>query len=155
ALVFVLACSGSSAVGGTTSDQACTDAANTVCQRFQTCSAAAISSFYGDLGTCQSRAQAKCKLDLAAPDTGNTPDKLQACLAKYPQLTCGQLFAADFPPECQPPAGARAAGAPCGADAQCQSAFCSIDANAVCGTCQTPPVAGAPCLGSRCGPGLT
>jgi hypothetical protein len=154
AFVLITACSGSSSVDGPTIDQACTDAANAVCQRYQGCSAALISFAYGDIASCQTRAALQCKTRLASPDQGNSPSNIEGCVAKVPQISCQNLYSGDVPSECLPPAGARAAGAACGDDAQCQSAFCAVDTDRVCGTCQTAPAAGAPCAGGRCGPGF-
>jgi hypothetical protein len=150
----VVACSGSSSTGTTTIEQACADAASAACQRYQSCSAALVTFEFGDVGTCQTRVSTQCRTRLAAPDEASTPNTLEACVAKFPQVACDKLFSNDPPSECLPPAGTRAQGAACGDDSQCQSAFCGIDTNKVCGTCQSAPAAGAACIGQRCVPGL-
>jgi hypothetical protein len=48
--------------------------------------------------------------------------------------------------------GARSIGVACGVNSQCASGICGISINAECGTCQAPPVPGAPCeSSSNCG----
>ncbi|HYV48305.1 MAG TPA: hypothetical protein VFA20_25770 [Myxococcaceae bacterium] len=148
------ACIGFAVACGIGAQKACEDSAAAQCQQLDQCwSGYGVSRTYPDLGTCQSRLAAQCEAALVAPSTGATPDTVESCASSLPTETCSDLFDNTPPEVCQTRVGKLANGAPCAFPAQCASAFCAVDANAVCGTCQDLPSVGDSCEDNGCGPG--
>lgn len=131
---------------GPTAEQACADLAKATCAKRDACSSGfQISRLFGDLGTCEARTAALCVANLGAVGTGQTPTKIEACVAAYADFACVDFFDSAPPEACVPPAGEGATGAPCTTSSQCASTFCDATANVICGSCQPLPVAGASC----------
>jgi hypothetical protein len=164
---FGAACSSSSTTvttptddGGTdahavTADEACTQLANAFCTKIGSCSSFFTLAAYGDVATCETRFKATCLTNLGANGTGATPTQFAACAAVAPNLSCPDVFASNFPADCQPIAGTLANDAACGDSSQCSSKFCGFDSNlATCGKCAAPPAAEAPCASGGCPNGL-
>ena len=115
------------------------------------------------------RFAAECKMVAGAPGSTGIGAALRACEAAYE--SAAEVCAAMDAAPCLPPRGVSANGAPCGADAQCVSGFCSVPTGGIdapsayfsfavaqnammpavtrgaCGTC-------APCGDGPCGSGL-
>ena len=147
---------GSAGTGGSgpSAAQACADSTHAQCTERETCS---LGSFlnkktYGDEATCETRLVPSCLSSLMAKGTGQTPTKLEGCVAEYASYACTDYLDGNPPAACVPPAGTQAMGAACGASAQCASSFCAIPQYQICGTCQPLPLAGATCqVGADCG----
>jgi hypothetical protein len=146
---------GSGEGGGTSAMHACTDSAHASCTKRDTCSLGGYvnDSTYGSESACESRTVPTCLDGLGAKGTGQTPAKIEDCVAAYASsYACADYFDNNPPTACVPPAGTLATGAACGASAQCASTYCATGQYAVCGTCQPLPAAGAPCQGNAdCG----
>jgi hypothetical protein len=142
--------------GGGNAAQVCSSYANAFCGLYQSCSNGFETAFqFGDLATCVSGYQTVCLNRLAAPNSALTASQTQACATALPDESCENLYATDNTAPCLPAQGPGAAGAACSIDAQCQSAYCAIPRNAVCGTCGPVPSVGTDCSDLlACGPGL-
>jgi hypothetical protein len=142
---------------GATAGTACGDSAYARCSHLQSCSPTAVQQRDGDVTTCEALFKSYCLANLAAPSTGTTGAKQEACAQAIPGWDCGDyLLGQNAPPECQQAAGALASGAACAFPAQCQSGFCAIVLGAACGTCAAPPQSGDSCAQlTSCGFALT
>jgi hypothetical protein len=139
-------------VGATSAaiDQACTDVAQARCQKRATCSNnVSITRTYGDMPTCLEREKLSCENGLAAPDSGNSASRTEACAASYAGISCADFLAGAASPECVF-VGSRPNGSPCAFNGQCQSSYCIGTRDARCGTCGAPPADGASCATSFC-----
>jgi hypothetical protein len=143
---------------GITLARACADGAFARCSRLQTCSASALQFRYGDLHTCETLFQDSCLEINTAPSTGTTTATIEACAQAIsgPSWSCGDyLVNQNPPPACSRQSGSLPNGSPCGLGQQCQSAFCSIAAGQMCGTCAAAPQPGDSCANlTDCGPVL-
>ena len=83
------------------------------------------------------------------------PDFLTPSVDKKGPLDAFTVNGADFfytdLAACDPRPGARAAGAPCGSNSQCQSTFCARARHAACGICASLPKPGDSCAVTQCG----
>jgi hypothetical protein len=149
-----LACSSSSTAP--TADQACGDEAHQRCSRLQTCSPVALAIRYGDGSTCEAGEKGSCVKALAAPSTGNSPQKVEACAMSFPNWGCTDyLNDMNIPMACVQATGQLTNGATCAFPGQCQSGFCAIAPGSACGACAAAPKAGDSCsLLTTCGPGM-
>ncbi|MHB8416828.1 MAG: hypothetical protein ACYDCL_02045 [Myxococcales bacterium] len=161
ASIFALACSSgvtaqdAGADGGPSGDQACRDVATAQCNLRNSCTNGfAISTDYGDLATCISRTQTNCLTQLSAPGTGSSAAHSEGCAQALAGESCFNYFTNAPPAACAVPAGTLANGAACAFPAQCQSTFCAVGDDQICGTCQPQPVAGSSCDAGSCGSGL-
>lgn len=141
---------------GISAQQACADYATALCTLRDGCTGGFdITVAFGDDSTCVSRVQTDCSGSVAATGSGATPAHFEACAQALAGTSCPAFFANQLPQACQPPAGKLAAGAGCAFSAQCESSYCAVGANEVCGSCQPAPAAGSSCDGGlACGPGL-
>jgi hypothetical protein len=155
-VVGFVACSGSSLspAGGTSAQQAATDAANAYCGQVAKCEPVVLASDYGSMAACVTARTQVTLNSLAAPGTGATPETSEACTAAYPTYSCADFINDVVPPACKPQVGTGATGAACFAAGQCQSAFCQIPKAALCGTCQPALASGSSCANSNCPTGL-
>jgi hypothetical protein len=137
----------SDGAGGDASSQdaACTAFVEAVCARLQACAPFAITYFFGDLATCAARGRLNCPSLFNSSGTGASPSAVQACARAYPTTTCDDLLS-NKPPSACVFQGSLAAGAACGADAQCSSsAYCNIAVGQTCGACAPRLAAGGTC----------
>jgi hypothetical protein len=141
---------GSDATTGPTAEAACADLAGVQCAKRMTCSNGGnVQRTFGTMATCVARETTACMNGLAAPQSGNSPTTVEACVAAYATYSCADFFD-NVPPSSCVPKGARADGQPCTFNAQCAGGFCSGNKTAVCGTCAAPPAAGSSCASSNC-----
>ncbi len=155
---LVAAACGGSGSTDVTPDQACTDAATTLCNKIDSCSPLFIQLQYGDAATCIARAKLSCTQNLATPGTSDTPAFIEGCGNAYGSLSCADVFgiAANPPAACQAAPGTVANGGACGVNDQCQSTACKIDGTTGCGTCAVRANSGESCAnGVPCAVGLT
>lgn len=131
---------------GPTGEKACADEAAAVCTLRETCSPGFDNEHvYGSEAIRQTRTAQTCINALDAKGTGNTPTKVDACATAYPSEMCADFFDGNPVAACVPPMGTLAAGAACGASAQCASAWCALTQYAVCATCAPLPAVGDTC----------
>jgi hypothetical protein len=152
------ACSGGGSTnGGPSADTACADSARAMCTKMQACAPANIERTYGDEPTCESRVKATCLDSLAAPLTGNTAEKAEACAQAFANYACADYRnKTNVPMPCLPAQGKRLNGAECLYAGQCRSAFCAIVPGTPCGSCADTPDAGDSCAQlTSCGATLT
>lgn len=159
-LVAAVACTTNSkppaSGNGAAIDAACSDYVRAVCAKRESCSPTVQKERYGDEATCEAREKIGCAHGLGAPSTGDSPDRLEGCVAAYASWSCADWVNGVRPAVCQTPAGSLADGAPCNFSAQCQSAFCGFAPGSGCGKCMALPKAGDSCANlTSCGPGLT
>ncbi len=153
ALAFVaLACSGSSSSSVSAAD-ACSQAADALCQKFDACSHVYVQIAYADVATCKTRALGNCTGNLAATGQSNTPARTAACATALSSISCDDLFAGKLPPDCNPTAGQVKTGSTCGDDSQCASTFCGNGTD-VCASCAVAPSEGGACVNDKCPSGL-
>jgi hypothetical protein len=137
--------------------QACSDLAMARCNLRSACSlpqgttgvGASVLEAYGDMQTCLAREALACSNALAAPQTGDSPQSVEACVRKLSSYSCADFFDYLPPTDCLR-LGARADGAPCTFDAQCESGVCAGIRIAVCGTCGEPPHDAEDCSATAC-----
>lgn len=91
---------------------------------------------------------ALCNATAAASGVGYTPANVQACADAITADSCDEIIAHGLPSACSIP-GSLANGAACGADSQCQSAFCPHGRD-TCGTCAAMPAEGGACVNGQC-----
>ncbi len=149
--LFAFACSTSTS--SVSAAQACADVAAARCQVEQQCDPQAILTAYGDLSTCESTQSSTCLLNLAAPDTANTPAHTEGCAQATPTQSCDDYALGIVPAACNPPTGPRDAGSDCALSGQCSTAYCLVPRTATCGTCAEAPGLGTSCFNNACGPG--
>jgi hypothetical protein len=141
--------------GSVSVDQACNDISQAYCTKLQDCSNGFdIQTTFGSSAICQARRKLTCVENQGAPGTSATPETTEACFSSYASFTCPDFFANNPPAACVPMPGSLATGAACSTSAQCASTFCAVPKDAVCGTCQPLPTAGAPCYSIPCGRNL-
>lgn len=138
---------------GPTAQQACSDFSQAECAERTGCSAGSnITRTFGNIDECVIRETLACLNGLGAPQTGNSPTLVEACVAAYATYSCADFFN-DNPPASCAAMGSRATAAACAFNAQCASGYCAGNKTSLCGTCSAPPSAGASCLSSGCGHG--
>jgi hypothetical protein len=149
---------GSSSSPGTGVAQACADVALARCSQGSECTLPEgttgtgfnILENYGeDPQTCIARQTLACTDGLIAPGTGNSPTKVEACVAEFGGYTCQKFFDNQPPTECAV-TGSHANGASCTFNGQCLSGYCQGTKTSVCGACADPPAVGADCSASVC-----
>jgi hypothetical protein len=140
--------------------QACADVALARCNLGSQCSEPPgtpgtgfnILESYGDQQTCLTRQTLACSNGLMAPATGNSPAKVEKCVAEFNTYTCQDFYDNDPPADCTA-TGSRANGSGCTFNGQCTSGYCQGTKSSICGTCADAPAAGADCSSSTCAPG--
>jgi hypothetical protein len=142
---MALAACSSSGSSSVSADQAASDAATALCNKYNSCSAYFIQIVFGDVGTCAASLKSSLKNALAANGTGATPAEVEACSTAVSGTSCDDALGHNLPSACQPVPGKLANGAACGDSSQCQSAFCHLSANGTCGACAAAPANGASC----------
>lgn len=135
--------------------KACADAAEAVCNKFETCSPFVTEVLYGDVATCKARFVLSCTSSFTAPGTSNAPAKTAACAKSVGAVACATFLAGDLGADCNATAGTLAAGAACRDDAQCASTFCARAPDSECGTCAATTKAGDACVNQACSRGTT
>jgi hypothetical protein len=148
---------GGSGPSGVSASQACADLASARCNQRSMCSSlaagggpgASLVRVYGDLATCLEREALACRNGLGAPQTGNSPARVEACVAAYPTYSCQDFFDNNPPADCAV-TGARPSAATCTFNGQCASGYCQGVKTSGCGACADPPAAGADCSASTC-----
>ena len=145
--------SSSSAVEDDTVEEACAAEASAICALRDSCTDGFSNQItYGSVALCVSQRTASCVAGMSSPDNANGIEAIQACAEAYPSEACSDWWDGNTIAACRSPLGARSIGVACGVNSQCASGICGISINAECGTCQAPPVPGAPCeSSSNCG----
>jgi hypothetical protein len=131
---------------------ACEATAKALCAKIQTCTEFGLKAIYGDVATCEARNTLSCKEAATATGQVATADQLTECANSISSLTCQQVLSYDSGPKCQFK-GTLKDGAPCGYGNQCESTFCAVAKNQVCGTCAEPTKEGDDCVNNACSPG--
>jgi hypothetical protein len=141
---------------GPSNMKACSDLATAECSKLEGCSSTIMEIRYGSVATCEARQLAICMNALAAPSTGNTASKTEACVEAYASWACTDYFNnVNSPAACAQPTGDIALGQACNFPAQCVTGFCAVPPNAACGTCAAAPSPDDSCANlTSCGPGL-
>lgn len=143
---------GGSGCSGQTPDAACSAGAEASCTWLDRCVPVSLRTLYGDVATCVLRTRLSC-LDQFLPGSNAAPQDIGACTAAVSALSCDELPGAGR--ECLPKPGARAVGAACGSDWQCQSTFCKKSGDKTCGSCAARAKIGELCDGAGCEFGST
>jgi hypothetical protein len=141
-VALVVACSGSTTSSSATPDQACNDAAQTLCNKISTCVPYILKVAYGDVATCVTRSKVNCVSGFSASGTSATPSSVETCVNDANAVSCDDLLARNGPSSCFTQPGQLADGAACGTDAQCKGTLCRMPADNSCGACSSPGVAG-------------
>ncbi len=144
------------ACGGTSADTACSDIAAARCNQRSMCTnVTSVTKVYGDMTTCLAREKLNCQNGLAAKGTGNTPDRVEQCVAALKTESCTDYFAGNTPAACVN-TGTLTDGTACAFPGQCTSTYCTGLANAACGSCGEALASGADCAnGGTCARGQT
>ncbi len=140
-----------------TPEQACPAVIKAYCAKAKECYPIIWQLSWPDAATCEARLNLTC-LPLAKV-TGNSvtgPD-LQACAAKFNNLTCDEYFSLSNPIQvCGFKPGTLTEGTACGEDVQCASLYCKKDVGMDCGKCTVIGKSGSVCVNnSDCDKGLT
>lgn len=133
AFVFVLVgLLGAPGCSGGTPDSACAEQAEADCAWQERCVRTALHHIYGDHATCVERTKLSC-LAQFLPDSSAAPRDIEECAGAVQATSCyGGLWNNRA---CWPKPGARALGAACVSDWQCQSTFCRKSGDKSCGSC--------------------
>jgi hypothetical protein len=158
AAAVVVACSSSSGGGGSnvSVQQACTDLANDLCSKLQSCYPFLIQYDYGDMAACATANAQTCPDSVQANGSTTTGSDVEACAQAYASASCTALASNQPPSACQLH-GTLSAGQACGSDLQCSGqSYCNIPAGQACGVCAAQGAAGATCKSadSACQAGL-
>jgi hypothetical protein len=138
-----------------TATEACTDYASAYCALYSNCSNGFyLAETFGDVATCVSRVEINCDNRLAL-SSAQSAAATESCAQALPATSCADLYANDLPDACQAPDGGTENGGVCTISAQCQSSYCAIAKDALCGTCGQLPAAGDDCSVFPCGPRLS
>lgn len=156
ALLLIGGCS-SSGTKALSAAQACAELAAARCNLRSECSLPegvsgvgfSVVELYGDLSTCLTREQLACTNGLSAPQIGNDATAVAMCVAAFETYSCADFFD-NRPPKLCVPTGARADGAGCAFNGQCQTGYCIGTNDSACGTCGNPPGNGGDCSSSSC-----
>ncbi len=140
--------SGSGSGSGSGGD-ACATLAAARCTQLMTCSPADLTRRFGTLTECEARDTLGCVDALAAPGTAASPAFELACSAAVAAQSCADFDARVTPTGCAIPAGTGSDA--CSFSAQCDTAFCGLARDAVCGTCAPVPQVGDSCATTGCG----
>ena len=133
---------------GPSATAACAHIALDRCTKAMTCSPTNLQKQFGTLQVCLTREQLACGDDLESVDTGATPEGVLACDAALMAESCAVFLAPGAPAACiftGPTSGT------CSLESQCGTQFCAVGAHALCGLCESYPVAGQSCAVSECG----
>lgn len=135
---------------------ACTTLVKARCQRLDGCTnMLGVKVAYGDEATCESRGVSECVDAIMAMGSSATPDHDVACATAIGSESCEDFFDNIIPTACIPAAGTIGSGDACGANAQCESTFCSVTKDTICGACADLPMAGVSCaVNADCGRNL-
>jgi len=162
AAVLSLSCSPANVMatadGGdaTAVESACHAYAYAYCTHLETCSTTTLQTRFSAIGTCESLYVASCVNAMESPSTAGTVATRNACTDAIPGWACADFIQGQNPPPgCVVQAGSLPEGAGCAFNSQCQSSFCGLPGGSACGTCAPQPVAGAPCVFTQCGQGLS
>jgi hypothetical protein len=136
------------APSNTSAQKACADDATSFCTQLHMCAQFLFDTQYGDEHTCESSRTAGCLDALAAPGTGWTGDKREACVQARAALDCATFLDGKPPPAACRISGQLATNQACLYGAQCGTGSCRIAGGSSCGTCATPALTGAPCAAS-------
>jgi hypothetical protein len=131
---------------------ACAQLAMAKCAKLMSCSPTDLTRRFADVGTCTTREALACTDQQEAVDTAATTGQAVQCSTAITASSCTDFLGATAPAACLAPDGPGAGG--CAFGAQCDTSFCSVGANAVCGECVATPVVGTSCATSSCGSGL-
>ncbi|HEY8089106.1 MAG TPA: hypothetical protein VIF09_14705 [Polyangiaceae bacterium] len=130
--------------GSVSAAKACADNATSYCTQLQTCADNLYKEQYNDTLTCTTAQTAGCLDALAAPNTGWTGAKLEACVAARTALSCNDfLFGKPQPKACQ--ITGNVFNGACRYSGQCGSGYCRFASGAACGTCVSLGETGSPC----------
>ena len=142
---IVLSCGGSSSGDSSpTPEQACSDAAETLCSAIERCAPFYTALLWPDHATCAERSRLNCPASLKLEGTSATPAAIESCLMAVSSASCGDIFRGIE--ACATKPGMLVNGHACAAHAQCQSAFCSPSgAGDGCGVCADKALSGAAC----------
>jgi hypothetical protein len=149
-------CVPTAGAGAVPVSQACSAFAQAHCARLQSCSATRLATSYGDGASCQAALEQSCSDELAAPDTGNSAARTQACAQATGDWDCIDFVnGVNVPSSCAQVSGQLVNGQACTYSSQCQSSFCAIATYAACGVCAPLPFPGDRCANlSSCGDGM-
>lgn len=133
---------------------ACGDVAKATCAALQRCDPHWLQIDFGTVAACEPRVQQACATEASAMDAGGLALPLQSCLQQL--ATDCRAQRSGHLPTCALKAGARALGAVCALDSQCQSQNCKPTGSSKpgCGVCQVQPAV-ASCPDPSCPPTLT
>ena len=143
--------------GGNATAVACQGYAQAMCSRFETCAPARTALYFGDATVCLARVLMSCESLSGAPGSNWNAADVTACASALSSNACSDfdiLANTGGPAACALPPGARADGANCGSESQCQSGHCHHP-GALCGSCMERGGAGATCVADAdCQPGF-
>jgi hypothetical protein len=138
----------------TTSDkETCELLAQADCTRLDQCIFHGVVDRFGDEDTCEKIYTARCKAQFEANHTGEHSSETEACVAALAPASCADVED-DTVDACQSSPGTAGIGAACAFSTQCGTAFCALDTNGNCGTCQQLSNAGDDCSAHGCSPGF-
>ncbi len=141
--------------GNATPEQACGEAASSLCARVDTCAPFLMGLLFGDAATCNEAYKAACLATLGAGNTSATPATFQRCGADFAKGACSDLFSHNPPASCRATGGPVTSGMACGDDWQCANGHCAVPAAATCAVCTDRiPAAGACATDDDCDYGL-
>jgi hypothetical protein len=154
ALALAVSCGGSSSTsngGNATPEQACADAAETLCSALERCVPLYASLAWSDHATCVARSTINCPESFGLEGTSTTPAVLETCLMASAAASCAEIFKGVS--ACTVMPGTLANGHACAQHAQCQSTFCNP--SGTCGVCADKAQPGAACsVDDQCTTGL-
>lgn len=122
---------------------ACAPFASAICSVVDRCVPAWMRVFYGSIDLCVARQEMACALQLAAPETSQSAEKVAACAEALEGASCDGVLRR-IAEACPVDPGGRQDGEACAWDAQCESTYCPVGEEG-CGTCAPRSEPGGPC----------
>jgi hypothetical protein len=126
-----------------TTESACNQVAQALCNALDGCAPFIVSEQYGDKATCIARAALSCMTDQSTSGIARTPADLVACANAATGISCTDALSGNYPAACDPKPGTIINGMACGSNLQCQSTYCNK--TDVCGVCSARQDVGKTC----------
>lgn len=128
-------------------DPRCAAYTAATCGKMAQCWPWLLKASYGDMETCIHRSASLCSNVLTANGSSWTPEKIDACAAALPTISCDTWWNS-VAPACDPGPGQLADGASCIDKSQCQGGTCLQGGSSGCGVCASVSPLGGACQAS-------
>jgi len=132
---------------------ACTQLAESICARTETCAPFLAQTTTGAGAACSSTVFEHCYRTAGLGGSNRSVAAISSCAEAVRASDCTG-FLSRFPEVCDFPRGSLVNGSFCAFPEQCASRFCDRERDTACGVCADAPLVGQPCLHDGCATGL-